>query len=104
MSSYTDLITRLQNGERECPNCEGTGEVEAPFQNQCISPVAECPPDPVMVDCEECQGEGWRALTDEECAEAAERQAEERAEAGWAYPTLAEQHRAAWIQKQELRK
>ena len=89
--------------EIECPACNGEGEVEAMFQNQCISIVAECPPDPVMVECEECHGEGWRPMTDEEEAEAAERQAEERAEAGWQYPTLAEQHRAAWQQKQDLR-
>lgn len=87
----------------ECPACNGEGEVEALGVVQYVSVVAECPPDPVMDECEDCQGEGWREMTAEEEAEAAERQWEERQENAWAYPTLDEQHRAAWDQKQDLR-
>lgn len=84
----------------ECPTCNGEGEVEAIGVVQCISIVAECPPDPVMDECEDCQGEGWREMTAEEEA-AAERQAEEAASEPPV--TMAEQHRAAWDQKQALR-
>lgn len=86
-----------------CPTCNGEGEVEAIGVVQCISIVAEFPPDPVMDECEDCHGEGYRPMTAEEEAEAAERQWEERQENAWAYPTLDEQHRAAWEIKQELR-
>jgi len=88
--------------EIECPACNGEGEIEAPFQNQCTSIVAECPPDPVMVDCEDCDGKGWRPMTDDELDAAAERQAEDAT----SEPPLSldEQHRAAWAQKMELRR
>lgn len=79
----TDFVTP----EIECPKCDNLGFMW-PF-----GPI-----------CSECAGEGWRPMTPEEEAEAAERQAEERAENGWAYPTLDEQHRAAWEEKQELRR
>ena len=88
--------------EIECPTCDGEGEIEAPFQNQCVSIVAECPPDPVMVDCEDCDGKGWRPMTGDELDAAAERPAENAASEPPV--TMDEQHRAAWAQKMELRR
>ena len=87
--------------EIECPACNGEGEVEHPYLPNHPGPQDECPPDPVMVDCEGCDGKGWRPMTDDELDAAAERQAEDT----MSEPpvTLAEQHRAAWQQKQDLR-
>lgn len=89
--------------EIECPTCNGEGETEAVFQNSCDSIVAESPSDPVMDECEDCAGKGWRPMTDDELADAAERQAEDAA-SGEPPVSLDEQHRAAWALKQELRR
>lgn len=71
--------------EIECPKCDNLGFMW-PF-----GPI-----------CSECAGEGWRAMTGDELDAAAERQAEDT----MSEPpiTMAEQHRAAWEQKQELRR
>ena len=79
----------------ECDHCAGHGWVMARRFGTLSAPDQE--------DCPICCGEGWRPMTPEEEAEAAERQWEERQENAWAYPTLDEQHRAAWELKRELR-
>lgn len=88
--------------EIECPQCGGEGEWEHPHLSTPPGITAECPPDPVMVECEDCNGTGWRAMTSDELDAAAERQADD----AMSEPpiTMAEQHRAAWEQKQELRR
>lgn len=73
--------------ETECPDCDGHGRV----------PTAEHP----AMQCTACNGEGWRMMTDDELADAAERQAERAASEPPV--SLAGQHRAAWDLKQELR-
>jgi len=75
------------SNEIECPECGGTGT---------IMPAREC------FDCDACDGVGWREMTSDEEAEYAERQAEDAA--GEPPITLDEQHRAAFAQKQELRR
>lgn len=72
----------------ECTTCAGTGEVYSSH---------EC-----MKDCPDCCGHGWRPMTDDELDAAAEQQAEN----AMSEPpmSLDEQHRAAWEQKQELRR
>jgi len=74
--------------EIECPACDGTGEV---YNSH------DC-----MKDCSECKGTGWRPMNDDELDAAAERQAEDAASEPPV--TMAEQHRAAWAEKQELRR
>lgn len=70
--------------EIECPDCDGYGKARIAFIG---SP-----------DCPACHGEGWRPMNDDELADAAERQEQDRIE-GEPPVTLAEQHRAAWEQK-----
>ena len=74
--------------EIECSDCDGHGER---WDAQRVSH-----------QCTACNGEGWRGMTGDELDAAAERQAEDAASEPPA--TLAEQHRAAWQQKQELRR
>lgn len=90
--------------EIECRDCDGEGEVEHPhLQGGYISPQAECPPDPVMIECEACNGKGWRAMTEDE-ADAAAEAAWDRAQEGEPPITMQERYEAAWKQKQELRR
>jgi hypothetical protein len=89
--------------EIECPECNGEGEVEHPHLHRYASIVAESPPDPVMVECEDCGGRGWRAPTDDELADMAERQAEDAA-SGEPPVTMQEQYIDAWHLKQALRR
>lgn len=78
----------MSHHEIECPQCDGHGTRPLPSGVN----VASCP---------DCRGYGWRAMTDDELDAAAERQAED----AMSEPpiTMAEQHRAAWDQKQALR-
>ena len=42
-----------------CRDCNGEGKIEHPFLTSGMaSIIAECPPDPVLVDCEKCCGTG----------------------------------------------
>lgn len=68
--------------EIECPSCGGEG-----FD---------------IAVCAACNGEGWRPMTGDELDAASERQAED----AMSEPpvTMAEQYRAAWGQKQDLRR
>lgn len=78
-------MTHSVTPEIECPKCDNLGFMW-PF-----GPI-----------CSECHGTGWRAMTPDEEADAAERQEQERIH-GEPPVTMAEQHRAAWQQKQDLR-
>ena len=75
--------------EIEWPDCQGHGWRMDPFK-----------PDDGH-HCPDCHGAGWREMTDAELEAAAEQQAEDAMSEP--APTLNEQYRAAWDQKQELR-
>lgn len=81
---YRAGVTVFDTPEIECPKCDNLGFMW-PF-----GPI-----------CSECEGNGWRPMTDDELEAAAERQAED----AMSEPpvTLTEKHRAAWDQKQALR-
>ena len=80
----------MDRPEIECPACDGHGTRLVPGKLDDAD------------TCTDCDGKGWRPMTDDELAAAAERQAEDAA----SEPPVAmgEQHRAAWAQKQELRR
>ena len=85
-------MTHSVTHEIECSKCGGTGTV---------MPARE------LFDCEACDGVGWREMTPDEEADAAERAYERQMEDyyGRSSPvTLDEQHHTAWQQKQESRK
>lgn len=44
--------------ETECLRCKGEGSVEHPALTAGASCVAESPPDPPMIECEDCDGTG----------------------------------------------
>lgn len=76
--------------EIECPDCSGNGFI---------------PPQVRMgesMDCTACEGTGWREMTPDEEADAAERYAEDAASEPPV--TMDEMHRAAWHQKQTLKR
>ena len=89
-------------GKVRCVECEGEGEFEHPFIGNCSSIVAESPPDPVMFDCEHCEGTG-ECGCDECVSTASENAFSDLCESE---PPLSaqERHEAAWRQKQELRR
>jgi len=76
--------------EIECPDCDGNGRV--PYSG--IHPAMQCTA---------CKGEGWRMMTDEEEADRAADAFSDMCE-GEPPVSMDEQHRAAWDQKQELRR
>lgn len=78
----------------ECKRCDGNGWIEVRRHGILRGLHQE--------DCPDCLGHGWRPMTDDELADAAERQAED--DASEPPVTMDEQHRAAWAQKQELRR
>lgn len=80
--------------EIECPTCDGNGWTE-----QRMSRIGA---GLYEVTCAACNGHGWREMTDDELDAAAERQAEDAASEPPV--TMDEMHRAAWAQKQELRR
>lgn len=81
-------MTHSVTHEIECSECGGTGTV---------MPARE------LFDCEACDGVGWREMTPDEEADYAEQQEQERIH-GEPPISLDEQHRAAWQQKQGLRR
>ena len=80
--------------EIECPTCDGEGFTMV--RNRSLGPGL------YEQTCEPCNGHGWRAMTDDELADAAERQAEDAASEPPV--TMDEMHRAAFARKQELRR
>lgn len=89
--------------EIECRECDGEGEIEHPhMQGGYVSSHAECPPDPVMIECEACNGKGWRAPTDDELSGMAESAFSDMCE-NEPPLTMQDRHDAAWRQKQALR-
>ena len=75
--------------EIECTRCSGEGNIYNSLFRE-------------MVGCPDCFTLGWRAMTADEEADAAEAQEQERIH-GEPPVNMAEQHRAAWAQKQDLR-
>lgn len=89
-----------------CRECDGEGCVEHPFLTSYNGSPAECPPPGSYVDCEHCAGTG-ECDCDDCMSDAAEAAYERRCEdfyGGSGPVTMDEQHRAAWQQKQELRR
>ncbi|QUT07896.1 hypothetical protein KFK14_11205 [Sphingobium phenoxybenzoativorans] len=78
----------------ECTDCDGNGFT--------MKRQPRLGPGIYEVECGTCCGHGWRPMTDDELDAAAERQAQD----AMSEPpvTLDEQHRAAWQQKQDLRR
>lgn len=79
----------------ECDRCDGHGWVQV-RRFGILSGVHE-------EDCPICCGHGWRPMTEDEISDAAEA-AEQDAIHGEPPVTMDEQHRAAWAEKQELRR
>lgn len=103
--------------EAECRACDGEGTVEHPaWTHGSCSIVAESPPDPVMVPCEDCDGSGWikcdgppsgrpckfKGANDCHCQDAWEAQ-NERLHTGEPPLSADERHRMAWEEKRRLR-
>lgn len=78
----------------ECKRCDGNGWIEVRRHGIVRGLHQE--------DCPDCHGHGWRPMTDDELADAAETQHDAMSE-GEPPVTLAEQHALAWRQKQALR-
>lgn len=100
-------MTHYPNGfspDVECEACNGHGEVCGVNPNRRSRFVGQddLSPDDFTVECAACCGTGFRPMTQDELDAAAERQAEET----MSEPpmTMAEQHRAAFAQKQESRR
>ena len=101
-------MTHYLNGfapDIECPRCNGHGEVCGVNPNRRSRFVGhdDLSPDDFTVECSECCGTGWRPMTQDEIDDAAEDAFSDMCE-GEPPVSLDEQHRAAWKQKQELRR
>lgn len=81
----------MMTTEIECHDCDGWGFIPP------VKRMGE------TLDCEHCNGTGWREETDEE---AADRSADAYSDMCEGEPPLSmqEQYEAAWRQKQELRR
>lgn len=86
--------------EIECSHCEGMGEWD---EGPLPAHSAAEEPEYRQVICPDCNGKGWRAPTEDEIAEMAERQAEDRA-TGEPPVTVQEMYEAAYELKQALRR
>ena len=78
----------------ECTDCDGNG-FTMKRQHRLGPGVYE-------VECETCCGHGWRPMTQDEIDDAAADAFSDMCE-GEPPVTLAEKHRSAWDQKQQLR-
>lgn len=91
-------MTHYLNGfvpDVECPRCNGNGWLPRRWGfNSRVQLTEE--------NCPDCCGHGWRPMTQDEIDDAAEQQADD----SMSEPPMSmdEQHRAAWAQKQELRR
>jgi RecJ-like exonuclease len=74
--------------EIECPQCDGNGRIRSE-----VHPA---------VQCEDCKGIGWRPMTDDELADAAEAQHEAMCE-GEPPVSMDEMHQRAHREKMESR-
>lgn len=95
--------------EAECRACNGEGKAVHPhWQPPYASRYAESPPDPVMVDCEDCDGSGWIkcdrggvSCRFSHCyCEAAWEEQNERLHTEEPPLSADERHRMAWREKQ----
>lgn len=77
----------------ECSACGGEGEIYWPNSQDPASSIEICP---------DCNGMGWRAMTEDEEADAAEEQYRLMCE-GEAPMSMQEAYEVAFRQKQELR-
>ena len=48
-----------------CATCDGEGWVESAHMTGYVSITAECPPDPLKIECEDCFGTGRREVEDD---------------------------------------
>lgn len=80
--------------EIECPDCDGRGYTLSVWTCGCLHKTEEV--------CEACNGHGWRVMTDDEEADAAEEQHRLMMEED-APMSMQEAYERAWQQKQELR-
>lgn len=90
-------MTHYLNGfspDIECPTCDGNGWIEQRNLRLGSGVYQE--------DCPDCHGHGWRPMTQDEIDDAAEQQAER--DMSESPMSMDEMHRAAWAQKQELRR
>ena len=91
-------MTHYLNGfapDVECTDCDGNGFT--------MKRQPRLGPGIYEVECETCCGHGWRPMTQDEIDDAAAGAFSELCE-GEPPITMDEQHRAAWEQKQELRR
>ena len=91
-------MTHYLNGfvpDVECPECEGNGWVGKRLP-RLGGGVHE-------VTCEHCYGHGWRPMTQDEIDDAAADAFSDMCE-GEPPASMDERHRAAWKQKQDLRR
>lgn len=101
-------MTHYLNGftpDVECEACNGHGEVCGVNPNRRSRFVGQddLSPDDFTVECAACAGSGFRAMTQDEIDDAAADAFSDMCE-GEPPITMAEQHRAAFAQKQELRR
>lgn len=91
--------------EIECPNCNGYGEVcgVRPNRRSRFVGMDDLSPDDFTVPCEACSGRGWRAMSDDEEADAAEEQYRLMIE-GEPPMSVLEAYEQAFQQKQALRR
>jgi hypothetical protein len=89
-------------GTPPCRECKGEGETEHPHLSNYAGSHAESPADPVMVDCDHCDGTGECDCVD--CSSDAAEAAHERMLDGEPPLSADERHQIAWKQKQELRR
>lgn len=85
----------MSQHEIECPDCNGYGHI----MRRCIS----LGPGLHEMTCGACNGHGWRAMTDDEEADAAEEQYRLMME-GDPPMSMQEAYERAFKQKQELRR
>jgi DnaJ-class molecular chaperone len=91
-------MTHYLNGfapDTECKRCDGNGWIEVRRHGILRGLHQE--------DCPDCLGHGWRPMTQDELDDAAFDAFSDMCQ-GEPPVSLDEQHRAAWLQKQELRR
>lgn len=100
-------MTHYLNGfvpDVECTTCNGHGEVCGvnPNRRSRFVGMDDLSPDDFTVECADCAGHGWRPMTDDELADAAEAQHEAMCE-GEPPVSMDEMHQRAHREKMEAR-